>query len=131
MALVCYTSFVVNQIVIPQTEAVKYLGLHFDCRLNWKEHIAKKIKQMDLKTKEVNWLIGKKSNLSTENKLPVCTAVIKPIRSYGMELWGCAGKSDTVIMRRSQSKILIATANPPRCVTNRTLHTDCNIPYVT
>jgi len=26
--------------IIPQTEAVKYLGQHFDCRLNWKEHIA-------------------------------------------------------------------------------------------
>jgi len=42
----------INQTVIPQTEAVKYLGLHFDCRLNWKEHIARKRKQIDLKTKE-------------------------------------------------------------------------------
>jgi hypothetical protein len=25
-----------NQTIIPQTEAVKYLGLRFDCRLNWK-----------------------------------------------------------------------------------------------
>jgi len=32
----------INQAIIPQTEAVKYLGLHFDCRLNWKEHIARK-----------------------------------------------------------------------------------------
>jgi hypothetical protein len=31
----------INLILIPQTEAVKYLGLHFDCRLNWKENIAK------------------------------------------------------------------------------------------
>jgi len=47
-----------NQIMIPQTEIVKYLGLHFDCRLNWKEHIARKRKQIDLKTKEINWLVG-------------------------------------------------------------------------
>jgi hypothetical protein len=45
--------------IIPQTEAVKYLGLHFDCRLNWKEHSAINRKQMDLKVKEMNWLIGK------------------------------------------------------------------------
>jgi hypothetical protein len=25
-----------NQIIIPQTEAVKYVRLHFDCRLKWK-----------------------------------------------------------------------------------------------
>jgi len=32
----------INRNIIPQTEVVKYPGLHFDCRLNWKEHIAKK-----------------------------------------------------------------------------------------
>jgi hypothetical protein len=31
-----------NQIVVPQIEEVKCVGLHFDCRLNWKEHIARK-----------------------------------------------------------------------------------------
>jgi len=61
----------INQTVLPQVESVKYLGLHFDCRLNWKVHITKKWKQSDLKAKEINWLIGKKSNLSTENKILV------------------------------------------------------------
>ena len=69
----------INQTVIPQVESVKYLGLHFDRRLNWKAHITKKRKQTDLKTKEINWLIGRKSNLSIENKLLVYKAVIKPV----------------------------------------------------
>ena len=120
----------ISVIIIPQTGTVKYLGLHFDCRLNWKEHIARKRNQTDLKTKQINWLIGKKSPLSTENKLLIYKAVIKPIWSYGIELWGCASKSNRVIMQRSQSKILTATANAPRYVTNNTLHTDFNIPYV-
>jgi hypothetical protein len=54
----------INQTKIPQTEIVKYLGLNFNCRLNWKEHIARERKHIDLKTKEINWLIGKKSDLS-------------------------------------------------------------------
>jgi len=54
---VSQTTFVT---IMPQTEVVKYLGLHFDCRLNWKEHIAKKI---DLKTEEINWMIGKKNRI--------------------------------------------------------------------
>jgi hypothetical protein len=120
----------IDQTIIPQTVVVKYLGLHFDCRLNWKEHIAKKRKQMDLKTKEINWLIRKQSHLSTENKLFIHKAVIKRIWSYGIELWGCASKSNIVIMRRSQFKILRAIANAPWCLTNHTLHTDFNIPYV-
>jgi hypothetical protein len=62
------TTVNVNQTIIPQTEAAKYLGLHFNCRLNWKEHIAIKRKQTDLKTKEINWLIGKIFHLSISNK---------------------------------------------------------------
>jgi len=58
----------------------------------------------------------------------VYKAVIKPIWSYGIELWGCASKSNTVIMQRS--KILRAIANAPRYVTNHTLNTDLNISYV-
>ena len=38
----------INQTVLPQVESVKYLGLHFDRRLNWKVHITKKRKQTDL-----------------------------------------------------------------------------------
>ena len=49
---------------------------HLDCRLNWKEHITKNRKQIDLKVKEVNWLTGKKSPLSIENKLLVYKAII-------------------------------------------------------
>jgi hypothetical protein len=76
-----------------------------------------KRKQVDLKTKEIKWLIGKKSLLSIENKLLIYKVAIKPIWSYGIELWGCAGKSNIVIMQRSQSKILRAIANAPRYVT--------------
>jgi hypothetical protein len=98
--------------------------------LNWKVHITKKRKKTDLKAKEINWLIGKKSNLSIENKILVNKAVIKPIWTYGIELWGCASKSNTAIMQRAQSKILRNITNAPWYVANHTLHTDLNIPYV-
>ena len=69
-------------------------------------------------------------NLSIENKILVYEAVIKPIWTYGIELWGCASKSNTAIMQRAQSKILRTITNAPWYVTNHTLHTDLNIPYV-
>ena len=65
-----------------------------------------------------------------ENKLLTHKAVIKPIWSYGIELWGCASKSNTVTMQRTQSKILRAIASAPRYVKIHTLHTDFSIPYV-
>jgi len=70
------------------------------------------------------------SNLSLGNKLLVYKAVIKPVWTYGIELWGCASKSNAAIIQRSQSKILRTIANSPWFVSNHTLHTDLNIPYV-
>jgi len=74
--------------------------------------------------------MGKKSRLSIENKLLIHKAIIKPIWSYGIEMWGCVSKSNIVVMQRPQSKILRAIANSPWYVTNHILHTDSNIPYV-
>ena len=53
----------INQSTIPQTDTVKYLGLHFDKRLTWREHVTKTRKHLDLKTRELIWLIGKHSPL--------------------------------------------------------------------
>ena len=71
-----------------------------------------------------------KSYLSIAKKLLIYKAVIKPIWSYGIEMWGCSSKSNIVIIQRSLSKILRAIANAPCYVTNHTLHTDFSIPIV-
>ena len=76
-------------------------------------------------------MVGYKSHLTIENILLTYKEVIKPIWSYGIELWGCASKSNIVIMQGSQSRTLTAITNAPRYVTNHTLHTDFNITYVT
>jgi hypothetical protein len=67
----------------------------------------------------------KKSHLSVENKLLTHKAVIKPIWKYGIELWGCASKSNIIIMQRPQSKMLRAIANAPFYVTNLREYTVC------
>ena len=45
----------INNKTIPQTNSVKYLGLHLDSRLTWNVHIKKKRYEMDIKTLE-EWL---------------------------------------------------------------------------
>jgi hypothetical protein len=88
----------INQTVVPQAETVKYLGIHFDKRLTWKNHVATKRKQLDLKTREIYWLVGKHSPLSLENKLLVYKTVLKPVWTYGIEIWGCATKSNIAVI---------------------------------
>jgi hypothetical protein len=48
--------------------------------------------------KQLNWLLGRKSNLAVENKLLIYRTIIIPIWTYGLELWGCASKSNISIL---------------------------------
>jgi hypothetical protein len=59
----------INQTVIPQAEMVKYLGIHFNRRLTWKDHVLTKRKELDHKTREIKLLICRHSPLSLENIL--------------------------------------------------------------
>ena len=65
-----------------------------------------------------------------ENKLLIYKTVLKPVWTYGIELWGCASKSNIEIIQRYQSKLLRTMINAPWYVSNHTLHTDLRIPYV-
>jgi len=49
----------ISQTVILLVETIKYLGLHFYRRFTWNEYIVMKRKQLDHKTREIKWLIGK------------------------------------------------------------------------
>jgi len=120
----------INQTNIPQTDTVKYLGIHFDKRLTWKDHVQTKRKKLGHKTREIKWIIGRHSPLSLENKIIIYKTVLKPVWTYGIELWGCASNSNIEIIQRYQSKILRILTNAPWYVTNHTPHSDLRIPYV-
>jgi hypothetical protein len=42
----------------------------------------------------MNWLINRKSLLSLENKITIYKAIIKPVWTYRIELWGCSKPSN-------------------------------------
>jgi hypothetical protein len=119
-----------NNTELPVGNTIKYLGMHLDPKLNWKEHIFKKRKQVKLKVKELYWLIGRKSPLSLENKLLLYKTIIKPIWTYGIEIWGCASKSSQAILQKAQSTTLRMMTDAPWYVTNLTFHEDLKIPFV-
>jgi hypothetical protein len=96
----------INDIQIPRNTEIKYLGMTIDKKLTWNQHIAKKRKQVNITIKQLNWILGRKSNLAIENKLLIYEIITIPIWTYGLELWGCASKSSISIMQTSQSKIL-------------------------
>jgi hypothetical protein len=56
--------------------------------MTWEKKIKSKRKQLNLKAKQMNWLLGRSSTLSTDGNLLVCEAVLKPTCTHGIELWG-------------------------------------------
>ena len=75
---------------LAQPDDVKYLGIHLDRKLTWRKHITAKRKQLDTKLRKLYWIIGRKSQLSLEKKLLVYKAIVKPIWTYVVQLWGSA-----------------------------------------
>lgn len=120
----------INNIPIPLKSDVKYLGLHLDRKLTWKNHIKTKKAQLNLKVRQMYWLLGKRSQLSLENKVLLYKIILKPIWSYGIELWGCSKPSNTKILQTFQSKTLRMIANAPWYVSNITIHNDLGIPFI-
>ena len=49
-------------------------------------------------------ITGRRSNLSTQNKITPYKTIIKPVWTYGIQLWGTASNSDIEILQRFQLK---------------------------
>jgi hypothetical protein len=74
--------FHINDVQLSQVD-VKYLGLHLDRRLTWHKQIYGKRKQLGITLTRMYWLLGRKSEVSTSNKLLIYKTILKPIRTYG------------------------------------------------
>jgi len=76
------------------------------------------------------WLLDSKSQLSIERKLLLYKAILKPIWTCSVQLWGTAANSNMEIIQTFQNKYLRIIVNTLWYVTNDTLHHDLNVPYV-
>lgn len=123
-------SISINNVSIPEHNHVKYLGIHLDRRLTWSNHIGSKITQIKLKSLQLYWLTGPNSSLELEYKLLLYKSMIKPIWSYGIQLWGTACATNIQKLQRRQSKLLRLIVGAPWYIRNENIHKDLNIPTV-
>jgi hypothetical protein len=96
----------------------------------WHNHIFVKPKQLGISLTNMYWLLGRKSNLSTNNKLLIYKAILKPIWTYGINLWSTTSNSNIKVLERFQSKILRLIVNAPWYVPNSVIRKDLRIPTV-
>jgi hypothetical protein len=101
-----------------------YLGL------TWHTHVFAKRKQLGISLTKMYWLLGRKSKLSVSNKLLIYKAILKPIWTYGIQLWGTTSNSNIAILERFQPKVLCLIVNAPWYVPNSVIRKDLRIPSV-
>ena len=119
---------VLHGAVIPYQTTVKYLGVHFDQRLTWRDHIMAKTKTAGLKFRAYYWLMGKHSSLSLENKRLMYMMIIRPTWSYAAPVWSTASQSNINILERRQNITIRSMVNVYRYTKNADLLNDFNIP---
>jgi len=68
-----------------------------------------------------------KSQLSLVNKLLVYNTILKPIWTYGVQLWGSASNSYLEILESFQSKVLRVITNAPWHVSNAVIKRDLQV----
>jgi hypothetical protein len=77
------------------------------------------------------WLFGRKSQLSMHNKLLLYKQVLKPIWTYGIQLWGCAATNNINKIQIFQNKVLRGIVDASWYYRNDHLHRDLKIPMIT
>jgi hypothetical protein len=96
----------------------------------WHKHIFAKRKQLGIAFTKMYWLLGRKSNHSTSNKLLIYKIILKLIWTYGIQLWGTASTSNIEIIERFQSKALRMIVDAPSYVPNTVIRRNLQIPKV-
>jgi hypothetical protein len=76
------------------------------------------------------WLLGSKSKLSICNKFLAYKVVLKPVWTYGIQLWGSASFSNIEILERFQGKVMRMITYAPWYVPNTVLRQDLQITSV-
>jgi hypothetical protein len=107
------------------------------CQVSWTtpwqethKHIFTKWKQLGITLTKLYWLLERKSKLSTSNKHLIYKIILKPIWTYGIQLWCMASTFNIEILEHFQLKALYMIFGTPWYVTNMVIWRNIQIPTV-
>jgi len=118
----------INNIIIPHSTEVKYLGLIFDRRLTWSSHLNDKRKKLNSRLHLLRPLL--RSNLTLPIKIILYKTLLQPIWTYGIVIWGSAKNSNKRTIQAFQNITLRLITGAPWFVSNATLNFDLKLPSI-
>jgi len=115
---------------IPNSQTVKYLGLTLDRRLTWAQHTKLKRLNLNSRFRLLKSFINNNTHTNLNTKLLIYKSLIKPVWTYGIQLWGNAKKSNLNKIQTFQNLALRKLLNAPPYVSNSTIHSDLKMKTV-
>jgi hypothetical protein len=91
---------------IPETDTTKYLGLTIDKNLTFQKHIQQTIAKANTVRKKLHPLLNKKSKLNINTKTKIYKIYIRPIITYGCQIWSIANETNLKKLRTFENRIL-------------------------
>ena len=114
-----------NNITIPVFNETKYLGIILDKHLTWGPQLRNKRKIANFRLHLFRPLL--KSKLKLKIKILLYKTIIRPLWSYGIQIWGPAKPSNIRPIQSFQNITLRIITGAPWYLTNQALHNDLKI----
>lgn len=124
------TPTIIDGTVIPHGSHAKYLGLTLDSKLLWRTHVTLKRDELNARFRTMFWMFRHTNRLSLANRRLLYQTVIRPVWTYGIQLWGSTATTNYNVIQTFQNKVLRKITGAPWFVRNDTLHADLKIETV-
>jgi hypothetical protein len=125
-----FDPFKINHHEIKPKSAVNYLGITLDSRLNFKLNIKNKLIKANNAIRTIYPLIKRNSKLSTENKIILYKALLRPIITYAAPVWSHLSDFALEPLEIFQNKCMRLIHNVPRYTNTQYLRDLSELPKI-
>jgi hypothetical protein len=120
----------INNVEVAWTNEVKYLGVYLDKRLTFASHLTKSINKAEKAFRILYSFLNRKSKLCIQNKLLLYRACIRPILTYGVEVWHDCAATHRRKLQIVQNKCLKIINNRNWRYSTSALHEESGMPLI-
>jgi ribonuclease HI len=117
--------FTVNNLPIAHEKSCRFLGMLFDSRLSWSQHIAYIIDRTKPRINLLRSLAGQSWGCGKQAMLTVYRTLIRSVLDYGSELFSTANKTALKKLDVLQATCLRLCCGAMRCTPHSALQNEC------
>lgn len=120
---------IINQDVVwnPSDQAIKYLGVYLDKKLNWNFHVNKKLNSAYATLSKLYPILNRKTSTKIKSGLLIYKSILRPILLYACPIWGTASPTAIKKLQVFQNKVLRIILKCPWYTRNNQIHNELGV----